>query len=65
MVMATISTVSLIIVATVTSNNQVRYAFLTFGAAGIWACSPMTLSCLSNTIYRPAEKRAVSIGVVK
>ena len=35
------------------------------GASGIWACSPLTLSYLSNTICRPAEKRAVAIGVVK
>lgn len=35
------------------------------GAAGIWCCSPMTLSYLSNIICRPMEKRAVSIGIVK
>jgi hypothetical protein len=32
MVMASISTISLIIVAAVNTNNRVRYAFLTFGA---------------------------------
>ncbi|KAH8805435.1 phthalate transporter [Xylogone sp. PMI_703] len=63
MVMASISTVSLIIVAAV-DNPKVRYAFLCFGAAGIWCCSPMTLSYLSNTISRPMEKRAVAIGIV-
>ncbi|KIM99148.1 hypothetical protein OIDMADRAFT_181575 [Oidiodendron maius Zn] len=63
MVMASISTISLIIVAAV-DNPKVRYAFLSFGAAGIWCCSPMTLSYLSNTISRPMEKRAVSIGIV-
>ncbi|KAL1980915.1 hypothetical protein VTN96DRAFT_3335 [Rasamsonia emersonii] len=63
MAMATMSTVSLIIVAAV-KNSKVRYAFLAFGAAGIWCCSPLTLSYLSNTIYRPAEKRAVAIGFV-
>lgn len=41
------------------------YSYATIGAAGIWCCSPMTLSYLSNTISRPMEKRAVSIGVVK
>jgi len=64
MAMASLSVVSLIIVTTVTSSPKTRYAFLAFGASGIWACSPMTLSYLSNTISRPAEKRAVSIGVV-
>jgi hypothetical protein len=82
MVMAAISTASLIIVAAVT-DSKVRYAFLAFGtclslkhrilrlliithtgAAGIWCCSPLTLSYLSNTIYAPAEKRAVAIGFV-
>ncbi|KAJ5619435.1 major facilitator superfamily domain-containing protein [Penicillium lagena] len=63
MAMAGMSTVSLIIVATV-DNAKARYTFLAFGAAGIWCCSPLTLSYLSNTIYRPAEKRAVAIGFV-
>ncbi|KAJ2979018.1 hypothetical protein NQ176_g3497 [Zarea fungicola] len=63
MAMATLSTISLIIVAAA-ENLKVRYAFLCFGAAGIWACSPLTLSYLSNTISQPAEKRAVAIGIV-
>ncbi|KFZ03326.1 hypothetical protein V502_11041 [Pseudogymnoascus sp. VKM F-4520 (FW-2644)] len=63
MVMAFISTISLIIVAAV-ENPKARYVFLAFGAAGIWCCSPMTLSYLSNIICRPMEKRAVSIGIV-
>ncbi|OBT71033.1 hypothetical protein VF21_09935 [Pseudogymnoascus sp. 05NY08] len=63
MVMALMSTVSLIIVAAI-ENPKARYAFLAFGAAGIWCCSPLTLSYLSNIICRPMEKRAVSIGIV-
>ncbi|KFY20081.1 hypothetical protein V491_04006 [Pseudogymnoascus sp. VKM F-3775] len=63
MVMAFISTISLIIVAAI-DNPKARYVFLAFGAAGIWCCSPMTLSYLSNIICRPMEKRAVSIGIV-
>ncbi|QKX54712.1 uncharacterized protein TRUGW13939_01800 [Talaromyces rugulosus] len=63
MAIAAISTISLIITAAI-DNSKARYAFLTFGAAGIWCCSPLTLSYLSNTISRPAEKRAVAIGVV-
>ncbi|KFY16962.1 hypothetical protein V492_00971 [Pseudogymnoascus sp. VKM F-4246] len=63
MVMALISTVSLIIVAAI-ENPKARYVFLAFGAAGIWCCSPLTLSYLSNIICRPMEKRAVSIGIV-
>ncbi|ATY63859.1 Major facilitator superfamily general substrate transporter [Cordyceps militaris] len=63
MVMAGISTISLIIVAAV-ENSKIRYAFLCFGCAGIWACSPLTLSYLSNTISQPAEKRAVAIAIV-
>ena len=42
-----------------------KVAYSRLGASGIWACSPMTLSYLSNTISRPAEKRAVSIGLIK
>ncbi|OAA69694.1 Major facilitator superfamily domain, general substrate transporter [Cordyceps fumosorosea ARSEF 2679] len=63
MAMAALATLSLIIVAAV-ENSRVRYAFLCFGGAGIWACSPLTLSYLSNTISQPAEKRAVAIGIV-
>ncbi|KAM3496934.1 hypothetical protein MY10362_009698 [Beauveria mimosiformis] len=63
MAMAALGTLSLIIVAAV-ENSKVRYAFLCFGGAGIWACSPLTLSYLSNTISQPAEKRAVAIGIV-
>ncbi|GJN86627.1 MFS general substrate transporter [Purpureocillium lilacinum] len=63
MAMGAMSTIALIITAAVT-NSKARYAFLAIGASGIWACSPLTLSYLSNTICRPAEKRAVAIGVV-
>ncbi|UNI15667.1 hypothetical protein JDV02_002178 [Purpureocillium takamizusanense] len=63
MAMGAMSTVALIITAAVT-DSKARYAFLAIGASGIWACSPLTLSYLSNTICRPAEKRAVAIGVV-
>ncbi|KAL2127173.1 hypothetical protein VTI74DRAFT_11209 [Chaetomium olivicolor] len=63
MAMGAMSTIALIITATVT-NSKARYAFLAIGASGIWACSPLILSYLSNTICRPAEKRAVAIGVV-
>jgi hypothetical protein len=62
---ALMSVVSLAIVAGVKSNPNVRYAFLAFGASGIWACSPMTLTYLSNSIPYPNQKRAVSIGFVK
>ena len=81
MAVAILSVVSLSVVAGVQTNAHVRYAFLAFGesrlrllfgpstlisgASGIWACSPMTLSYLSNTIARPAEKKAISIGLVK
>jgi len=80
MAVAVLSIVSLSIVAGVQSSPKVRYTFLAFGelmqkleaatdhsigASGIWACSPMTLTYLSNTIARPAGKRAVSIGIVK
>ena len=65
MFMAGLSTISLIIVGAVPPTApRVRYAFLCFGASGIWACSPLTLTYLSNTIAAPAEKRAVSIGIV-
>ncbi|ORY26040.1 major facilitator superfamily domain-containing protein [Naematelia encephala] len=64
MAVAALSVVSLAITAGVQGNPHVRYAFLAFGASGIWACSPMTLTYLSNTISRPAEKRAVSVGIV-
>ncbi|OAQ61101.1 MFS general substrate transporter [Pochonia chlamydosporia 170] len=63
MTMAGIATVALTIVAAV-ENNKARYAFLAIGASGVWACSTLTLSYLSNTICRPAEKRAVAIGLV-
>lgn len=81
MAVATLSVVSLAIVAGVDSSPKVRYTFIAFGesqssptsrtvglmepgASGVWACSPMTLTYLSNTIAKPAEKRAVSIGIV-
>ncbi|KAJ5963058.1 major facilitator superfamily domain-containing protein [Penicillium waksmanii] len=63
MALATMSTISLIIVATI-HNPKTRYAFLAFGVSGIWGCSPLVLSYLSNTISRPAEKRAVAIAFV-
>ncbi|KAH0592471.1 hypothetical protein MHUMG1_09858 [Metarhizium humberi] len=63
MTMSGMATVALIITATV-ENNKARYTFLAFGASGIWCCSTLTLSYLSNTICRPAEKRAVAIGLV-
>ncbi|KJK73509.1 hypothetical protein H634G_11244 [Metarhizium anisopliae BRIP 53293] len=63
MTMSGMAAVALIITATV-ENNKARYTFLAFGASGIWCCSTLTLSYLSNTICRPAEKRAVAIGLV-
>jgi len=60
MAMAGMSTISLVIVAA-SSNSKVRYTFLAFGTSGIWCCSSLTLIYLSNTMSRPAEKRAVSM----
>ncbi|MCJ1305833.1 hypothetical protein MMC08_008650 [Hypocenomyce scalaris] len=52
MVMASISTVSLIIVAAI-NNSKARYAFLTFGAAGI--CALANLSSVYGSYIWPSS----------
>ncbi|BEJ12040.1 hypothetical protein CspHIS471_0205000 [Cutaneotrichosporon sp. HIS471] len=59
---ATLSVISFIICATV-HIPQVRYAFICFGAAGIWTNIPIFLSWMV-TMFDGREKRAVSIALV-
>ncbi|TXT11848.1 uncharacterized protein COLE_02258 [Cutaneotrichosporon oleaginosum] len=59
---ATLSVISFIICATV-HVPQVRYAFICFGAAGIWTNIPIFLSWMV-TMFDGREKRAVSIAMV-
>ncbi|KDR72894.1 hypothetical protein GALMADRAFT_228582 [Galerina marginata CBS 339.88] len=60
---ACIACVSFII--TVASNNhKVKYAFLCFAVAGVYAACPLTLLWVSSIIDHPAEKRAIAIALV-
>ncbi|GMK54216.1 hypothetical protein CspeluHIS016_0108020 [Cutaneotrichosporon spelunceum] len=59
---ATLSVISFIICASV-NVPQVRYAFICFGAAGIWTNIPIFLSWMV-TMFDGREKRAVSIALV-
>ncbi|KAJ7695351.1 major facilitator superfamily domain-containing protein [Mycena rosella] len=58
-----LSGISFIIVIVV-ENKKVKYSFLCFAVAGIYAAAPLTLMWVSNIIDHPAEKRAVAIAFV-
>ncbi|KAJ6590694.1 major facilitator superfamily domain-containing protein [Mycena vulgaris] len=60
---ACLSGISFIIVVAV-DDKKVKYAFLCFAVAGIYAACPLTLMWVSNIIDHPAEKRAVAIAFV-
>lgn len=57
-----LATVSFIITVSV-SNEHVRYAFICFGAGGIWTAVPVFLSWVV-TMFDGREKRAVVIAIV-
>ncbi|KAJ7471892.1 major facilitator superfamily domain-containing protein [Mycena latifolia] len=58
-----LSGISFIIVVAV-DDKKVKYAFLCFAVAGIYAACPLTLLWVSSIIDHPAEKRAVAIALV-
>jgi predicted MFS family arabinose efflux permease len=60
---AILSAISFIIVVAV-DDKKVKYAFLCFAVAGIYAVCPLTLLWVSSIIDHPAEKRAVAIAIV-
>ncbi|KAJ7487834.1 major facilitator superfamily domain-containing protein [Mycena latifolia] len=60
---AVLSGISFIIVVAV-DDKKVKYAFLCFAVAGIYAACPLTLLWVSSIIDHPAEKRAVAIAFV-
>jgi len=62
MAAGTISTASYIVCATV-QNPKVKYAFLCFGAAGVWTVIPIYLSWVV-IMFDGHEKRAVCIAMV-
>lgn len=57
-----LATISFIICVTV-KNSNVRYAFICFGAGGIWTAVPVTLSWVV-TMFDGREKRAVCIALI-
>ena len=59
---AVLSVISFIICVTV-GEPKVRYAFICFGAAGIWTNIPIFLSWMA-TMFDGKEKRAISIALV-
>ncbi|KAK0187187.1 major facilitator superfamily domain-containing protein [Armillaria mellea] len=52
------------IITVAVDNHKVKYAFLCFAVAGVYATCPLTLLWVSGVIDHPAEKRAVSIAIV-
>lgn len=60
---ALIAGISFIITVAV-DNQKVKYAFLCFAVAGIYAVCPLTLLWVSSVIDHPAEKRAIAIAIV-
>ncbi|KAI0317731.1 major facilitator superfamily domain-containing protein [Amylostereum chailletii] len=55
--------VSFIVIVAV-ENDKVKYAFLCFAVAGVYAACPLTLLWVSGLITHPAEKRAIAIAFV-
>ncbi|KAH8923810.1 MFS general substrate transporter [Atractiella rhizophila] len=58
-----ISGISYIVIAVVT-HDKVRYAFLCFGASGVWSALPVMLAYASECLARPASKRAVAVAII-
>ncbi|KAF8151783.1 major facilitator superfamily domain-containing protein [Crassisporium funariophilum] len=52
------------IVTVAAENQKVKYAFLCFAVAGVYAACPLTLLWVSSIIDHPAEKRAIAIALV-
>ncbi|KAL1411996.1 hypothetical protein Q8F55_002991 [Vanrija albida] len=51
------------VVCTVVSNPKVKYAFICFGAGGVWTCIPVFLSWVV-IMFDGREKRAISIAMI-
>ncbi|KAF9267217.1 MFS general substrate transporter [Marasmius fiardii PR-910] len=52
------------IITVAADNQKVKYAFLCFAVAGVYAACPLTLLWISNIVDYPAEKRAIAIVLV-
>lgn len=51
------------LICTVVHDPKVRYAFICFGAGGVWSAIPLFLSWYI-TMFEGREKRAISIALI-
>ncbi|KAF4965631.1 hypothetical protein FSARC_6594 [Fusarium sarcochroum] len=56
--------ISAVVGLTLEGHDKVRYTFMCLYIGGLYPTAPLMLSCASETLALPAEKRAVSIAII-